>query len=106
MFTGLLAIRVQHACSRRHGRGYSVLVSLNRGRRVVLVPPSSFTVVEVLVRGSVVSVGEVSVLDVVVASPGLMSVVTGGLVLVTTSVLLVVVADEDDVPVPDALGSR
>jgi hypothetical protein len=41
----------------------------------------------------VVSLEEVSVLDVVVVSPGLMSVVTGGLVLVIVSVLVVDVVD-------------
>jgi hypothetical protein len=51
----------------------------------------------------------VSVLDVVVGvvaevSPGSMSVVTGGLVLVIVSVVLV--DDEADVPLPEVLGSR
>jgi hypothetical protein len=51
----------------------------------------------------------VSVLDVVVGvvaevSPGSMSVVTGGLVLVIVSVVLV--DDEADVPLPELLGSR
>ena len=52
----------------------------------------------------------VSVLDVVVGvvvaevSPGSMSVVTGGLVLVIVSVVLV--DDEADAPLPEVLGSR
>jgi hypothetical protein len=46
---------------------------------------------------------EVSELEVVVSSPGLMSVVTGGLVLVTVSV--VVVADEELTLLVDPLGS-
>ena len=46
----------------------------------------------------------VSVLDVVDVSPGLMSVVIGGLVLVIVSVVVVVV--EYPVLLPDPLGSR
>lgn len=47
----------------------------------------------------------VDVLDVVVVLPGSMSVVTGGLVLVMTSVLLVVVV-VNAVLLPEPLGSR
>jgi hypothetical protein len=47
----------------------------------------------------------VEVLDVVVVSPGSMSVVTGGLVLVITSVLLVVVVVNAAL-LPEPLGSR
>ncbi|MDT5126352.1 MAG: hypothetical protein QOH54_1996 [Mycobacterium sp.] len=46
----------------------------------------------------------VSELEVVVSSPGLMSVVSGGLVLVTVSVV-VVVDDDDEVTLLDPLGS-
>lgn len=51
----------------------------------------------------VVSLEEVSVLEVVVVSPGLMSVVTGGLVLVIVSVDVVDVVDV--VLRPETLGS-
>jgi hypothetical protein len=80
---------------------------LNRGRRLVLPSP---LVVDVLVRGrfegsnGVVDVDVVvvvSVPDVVEVSPGLMSVVNGGLVLVIVSVLVV-----SSVLLPDTLGSR
>jgi hypothetical protein len=47
----------------------------------------------------------VEVLDVVVVLPGSMSVVTGGLVLVITSVLLVVVVVNAAL-LPEPLGSR
>jgi hypothetical protein len=68
-------------------------------------------VVDVRVRGrfeasngvvDVVVVVVVSVPDVVDVSPGLMSVVIGGLVLVIVSVLVVV----SSVLLPDTLGSR
>ncbi len=52
----------------------------------------------------VVDVLLVSVLDVVEVSPGLMSVVTGGLVLVIVTVP-VVVAEAAEL-LPEALGSR
>ena len=67
--------------------------------------PSSVVRVGRVAGASVVggSVVEVSELEVVVSSPGLMSVVTGGLVLVTVSV--VVVADEELTLLVDPLGS-
>ena len=65
-------------------------VSFSRGRlRLVDAPSSSVALVRRVVCGYVAVV--VSELEVVVSSPGLMSVVTGGLVLVT--VWVVVVAD-------------
>lgn len=48
---------------------------------------------------------EVSELDVVEVSPGLMSVVTGGLVLVIVSVVVVVDDDEEKLIWEDAVGS-
>jgi hypothetical protein len=78
-----------------------VRVSFSRGRlRLVDAPPSSVVVVRRVVGGIVDVVSE---LEVVVSSPGLMSVVTGGLVLVTVSV--VVVADEELTLLVDPLGS-
>jgi hypothetical protein len=68
----------------------------------------SVEVVDVRVRGrfevsnGVVDVVVVSVPDVVEVSPGLMSVVNGGLVLVIVSVVVVV----SSVLLPDTLGSR
>jgi hypothetical protein len=77
---------------RDYGLGYKVRVSFSRGRLRVMDGPSSVVsrVRRVVV---VVSLPEVSELEVVVPSVGLISVVIGGLVLVT--VWVVVVADED-----------
>jgi hypothetical protein len=84
-----------------YGLGYNVLVSFSRGPfRVVVGPVVSY--VRRVVVVSLPEVSEVVVLDVVDPSEGLMSEVTGGLVLVTVSVL--VVAD-DDLYELDALGS-
>jgi hypothetical protein len=81
-----------------YGCGYSVLVSLSRGRERVV--GSLLSLVWGGIRGTdSVLVGVelgvvVSVPDVVdVGSPGLMSLVTGGLVLVTVSVVVVAPAD-------------
>ena len=83
-----------------YGRGYNVRVSFSRGRFRVVVGPSSavsggrrVVVVVVLVDVPELEVSVLEVLEVVVSSPGLMSVVTGGLVLVMISV--VEVADDE-----------
>jgi hypothetical protein len=76
---------------RDYGLGYKVRVSFSRGRLRVVDGPSVVSRVRRVVV--VVSLPEVSELEVVVPPEGLMSVVIGGLVLVT--VWVVVVADED-----------
>ena len=94
-----------------YGRGYNVRVSFSRGRFRVVVGPSSVVsggrrvvVVVVLVDVPELEVSVLEVLEVVVSSPGLMSVVTGGLVLVMISV--VEVADDEYVVAElDPLGS-
>ncbi|HEV7423235.1 MAG TPA: hypothetical protein VGO30_25930 [Mycobacterium sp.] len=85
---------------RDYGRGYNVRVSFSRGR--LRVVDGSPLLVSRVRRVVVVSLVEVSELEVVVPSDGLMSVVTGGLVLVT--VWVVVVADEEWAAL-DAVGS-
>ena len=77
---------------------------MSRGRWRVVVWPSSL-VVGRRVLVVVVSLDEVSVLEVVVVSPGLMSVVSGGLVLVIVSVLVVDVVDVGVVLRPEVLAS-
>jgi hypothetical protein len=77
---------------RVYGLGYNVLVSFRRGRLRLMVGPSS---VSRVVRVVVVSLLDVSELELVdEPSDGLMSVVTGGLVLLTVSVVVAVVVDE------------
>jgi hypothetical protein len=73
-----------------YGCGYSVRVSFSRGRFRLVDSPSLSVVRVRRVVGGYVGPDEVSVLEevVVVWSP-LMSVVTGGLVLVTVSVVVV-----------------
>jgi hypothetical protein len=85
---------------RDYGRGYNVRVSFSRGR--LRVVDGSPLLVSRVRRVVVVSLVEVSELEVVVPSDGLMSVVTGGLVLVTAWV--VVVTDEEWAAL-DAVGS-
>jgi hypothetical protein len=85
---------------RDYGRGYNVRVSFSRGR--LRVVDGSPLLVSRVRRVVVVSLVEVSELEVVVPPDGLMSVVTGGLVLVT--VWVVVVADEEMAAL-DAVGS-
>lgn len=76
---------------RVYGLGYNVLVSFRRGRLRLIVGPSSVSrVVRVVV--SLLDVSELEVVDE--PSDGLMSVVTGGLVLLTVSVVVAVVVDE------------
>jgi hypothetical protein len=79
---------------RVYGLGYNVLVSFRRGRLRLLLGPSSVScVVRVVVVLLLVDVSEL--LEVVdEPSEGLMSVVTGGLVLLTVSVVVAVVVDE------------
>ena len=96
-----------------YGRGYNVRVSFSRGRFRVVVGPASVVsggcrvvVVVVLVDVPELEVSVPEVLEVVVSSPGLMSVVTGGLVLVMISVVEVAeVADDEYVAELDPLGS-
>ncbi|WP_029117104.1 hypothetical protein [Mycobacterium sp. URHB0044] len=78
---------------RVYGLGYNVLVSFRRGRLRLLLGPSS---VSCVVRVVVLLLVDVSELLEVVDEPsdGLMSVVTGGLVLLTVSVVVAVVVDE------------
>jgi hypothetical protein len=87
---------------RDYGLGYNVRVSFSRGLLRVVPGPSVVSCVRRVVVVSLLEVSELEVLEVVDPSEGLMSVVTGGLVLVTVSVL--VVAD-DDLYELDALGS-
>jgi hypothetical protein len=76
------------------------------GRRVEDVPLSSVLVRVRWVVDELLLLPEVSEPDVVEVSPGLMSVVTGGLVLVIVSVVVVVVVDDDEKLLwEDAVGS-
>lgn len=84
---------------RVYGLGYNVLVSFRRGRLRVIVGPSSS--VSAVVRVVVVPLVDVSELELVdEPSDGLMSVVTGGLVLLMVSVVVVVVDEVRDELVP------